>query len=569
MILSRRELIRLFGLSFFAGYSSNSVLGNSGVDFPPAVKPRIPLEEFVQDSKLLSSLRKGVAEMKKRKPSDPLSFFYQAAIHGVTQKAIDDIKDTDPAAERIFKEGKYWNQCPHNKQHSANFLPWHRAYTYYFERILRLHTGDRSFSLPYWNYISKDRKNRKFPKSFGVQHLDGDMDNNKAENINPLYHPKRDFYFTSYEHGIVKPFSPLLELSDAAVDISLSMGSKVFFGATEKEGLGGGIVDDDPTTRGLLESYPHDHIHRAVGGVIPNGCDCACKPEPGEEPDFDAVGAMAQPPTAGFDPIFYVHHTTIDWIWTQWSCMPKKKWGNLPPNAWFNEKPWFFFDADGGEANLPRKSYFDHRKLGIRFKYEDLGVTPLQLPNFGEDLLEKFTPIVKHIEKIVENDIEFKVIPTSSSIIPVYFDSLNKVRDISNEMKAGLTDNFMRKRVLLKLPYVNLSNTEASGFDFYLASSLNQRLTRAAASFLGSLTLFNHTHHVAGGDMHMHSENQSNKIIITQTFDISKALASIEDLNQLHLVVKPYSLLTPVGTNNSILNRFPLEVKGLEIFAIQ
>jgi len=49
---------------------------------------RLPLEEFVQSDVLLKAFRKGVREMKKRKPSDPLSWFYQAAIHGVTPEKV-------------------------------------------------------------------------------------------------------------------------------------------------------------------------------------------------------------------------------------------------------------------------------------------------------------------------------------------------------------------------------------------------------------------------------------------------------------------------------------------------
>src|SRR5260370_25422169 len=98
------------------------------------------------------------------------------------------------------------------------------------------------------------------------------------------------------------------------------MSSSLFFGQTEREGLGGGIEDNDPSTRGLLESYPHDQIHRAVGGIIGSH-----------------AGDMAVPPTAGFDPVFSVHHTNIDWLWVQWACMPGKTWGTMPSSSWFDE----------------------------------------------------------------------------------------------------------------------------------------------------------------------------------------------------------------------------------------
>ena len=52
-------------------------------------------------------------------------------------------------------------------------------------------------------------------------------------------------------------------------------------------------------------------------------------------------------PTAGFDPIFSIHHSNIDRLWAEWSCMPGKKWGTLPSDYWFNQRPWFFFDTDG------------------------------------------------------------------------------------------------------------------------------------------------------------------------------------------------------------------------------
>ena len=36
----------------------------------------------------MNALRRGVRAMKARKPSDPLSWFYQAALHGVTVEMI-------------------------------------------------------------------------------------------------------------------------------------------------------------------------------------------------------------------------------------------------------------------------------------------------------------------------------------------------------------------------------------------------------------------------------------------------------------------------------------------------
>src|SRR2546426_4150928 len=84
----------------------------------------------------LTAYRAGITQMRAwsaANPNDPRGWTYQAAIHGTS------VTPLQPA----------WNTCPH---HSYYFFTWHRAYLYYFERIVRKASGDASFALPYWNY---------------------------------------------------------------------------------------------------------------------------------------------------------------------------------------------------------------------------------------------------------------------------------------------------------------------------------------------------------------------------------------------------------------------------------
>ena len=144
MEISRREAVKLLGVSAASTFIGASPLfAQSSATGPP----RMPLDEFVQDAQLLAALRKGVLAMKRRQPSDPLSWFYQAAIHGVTDDAVKKAAAQDPKVDAVFKK-RYWNQCPHDGENSANFLPWHRAYTYHFEKILRMHTEEVDFPCP-------------------------------------------------------------------------------------------------------------------------------------------------------------------------------------------------------------------------------------------------------------------------------------------------------------------------------------------------------------------------------------------------------------------------------------
>ena len=550
MTLTRREVLKGITAAAVSTYLSSA---SYGVPTSPPL-PRMPLEEFVQDQTLVSALRKGVKGMKARKPSDPLSWFYQAAIHGVTPEAVKKAAVEDPKVEAVFKK-RYWNQCPHDGENSANFLPWHRGYTYYFERILRMHTEDGRFSLPYWNYTEK--ANRKFPREFGIKHLDGNIGNDDPANINPLYLAERDFYFTGYEH----PFAtglPLLELSDSAVDISLPMNTRVFFGETEREGLAGGIADEDPSTRGLLESYPHDQIHRAVGGIIDSST--------GES----SVGAMATPPTAAFDPIFPIHHANIDRLWAEWSCMAGKSWGKLPSDSWFEERPWFFFDTDSNVINEPRRKYFDYRALGIRFKYENLKCKPLALPSR--------TVAMVHTEAVVEEQLQqvellktvqkqVALLPAGRSFIPLMplmQDHLTTVLSMSKSQAETIPQPREIKRVLLTLQQVRLGTIESTGFDLHLTSDSSRSLSRNDPSFIGSISLFRHSEG-------MQHDSAHNGIGMDETFDITNALAfhNASSADHLGILAVPYPLLTTAGGRPPEASRQLLLMDGFSLSLVK
>jgi tyrosinase-like protein/polyphenol oxidase family protein len=545
--VTRRTAIKIVGGTVIASFLPETEAQQTA----PQIRPRIPLHEFVQDAALLAALRRGVSEMKKRKPSDPLSWFYQAAMHGVTVEAIQIAAQADSNIIAVDQK-KYWNQCPHFGQASANFLPWHRAYTYYFERIVRAHTGDPAFSLPYWDYLPSDR--RKFPKDFGIQHIDGIQD---QAHENPLFHPERDFYFTRYEHwsGGDLPYS---QLADGAVDWSKARDSAVFFGQTEREGLGGAVDDEDSSTRGLLESYPHDPIHRVVGGIIP-------RPNlPDGTPQDAVTGAMASPPTAGFDPIFCVHHTNIDRLWAEWSCMPGKSWGVFPPQAWFDDDPWVFFDVEQKpnglvpkEVRQPRKAYFDYRALGIRFKNEHLTKTPLVLP----DPIP--TPSLMAAKEAERSKIIAAVKkPTLAAALGErVMAEVGLPKDATAAIESTVKSLKDNQRILVRLKNVNLGLIRATGFDVHVTSTPSAKLTRADASFVGSISLFVHSAH-----QHDETHGAKKSAGIDETFDATKALKAIkaEDLSKLNVVLVPYQLTVTIDQQKQLLDSTPIQFDGFE-----
>lgn len=543
-MLTRREVVKALGI-FPACIFGQNALAASGA----TANIRLPLEEFAESHDLMTGLRKAVREMKKRKPSDRLSWFFQAAIHGVSDSLLAEAEAEDPGVGRVFQK-RYWNQCPHFGDNSANFLPWHRAYTYHVEKIVRLHSELDAFALPYWNYndLSKP-ENRKFPREFGIEHLDGDPGNNASENINPLFIPERSFYFAGYEHPFTDAL-PLLALTQQAVDATRALAAPVFFGETESEGLGGGVADENPGTRGLLEASPHDQVHRAVGGVIG-----ATTGDPG-------VGYMATPPTAAFDPIFPIHHTNIDRLWAQWSCLPDKSWGRLPTQYWFDERPWFFIEEDGSTANRARKEYFDYRSLGVRFADEDLSCTPLELPaSFSSEASQRVASIttLERIEK------KFGVVSQGETAAEIPRVATSKIKGLIGQMNASTNDGKRSRRAVLQLYDVRLGLTEGTGFDVFVTMANNDKaLNRSAEEFIGSISLFSH---VNATDEHRSPVFQRGFV---QSFDFSNALVKLraENFEELKVVIRPFALFEVPGTNSIMIEREMLTVGGIKVLAV-
>ncbi|MBC8026050.1 MAG: tyrosinase family protein [Steroidobacteraceae bacterium] len=96
---------------------------------------------------ILVGYRKAITAMKALPLEDPCSWGYQAAIHGTT---------VTPALTA-------WNSCHTNANY---FWSWHRMYLYWFERIVRKHSGMYDWALPYWDWANPAQ--RQLPPAFRV-----------------------------------------------------------------------------------------------------------------------------------------------------------------------------------------------------------------------------------------------------------------------------------------------------------------------------------------------------------------------------------------------------------------
>src|ERR1700733_15393143 len=120
---------------------------------PPTQGIRQNVAGMDENHPVLMSYRKAVDAMKKLPATDPRSWQFQANRHGAQNN--DGVNDA-------------WRWCMHGNWY---FLPWHRGYIYYFEKIVRKMSGDDGFRLPYWAWETEGQN--ALPAPFRQQQYNG------------------------------------------------------------------------------------------------------------------------------------------------------------------------------------------------------------------------------------------------------------------------------------------------------------------------------------------------------------------------------------------------------------
>jgi hypothetical protein len=188
--LSRRRLLGL-GLGAIGGLAACS---SPAVQLGVAV-PRRPFADSPVDRRTFAE---AVAAMKRLPGRDPRNWDRQVEIH-----------------------------AGHGRHASWLFLPWHRAYTYFFEQICREVTGRPDFALPYWDWGA-------IPADF-------------LDPASPLYEPGRAAVAGTVPSGAF--------VGDGVLTAALVEPSFIAFGGA-------------PSGYGLLEQGAHNYVHGFVGGVM-------------------------------------------------------------------------------------------------------------------------------------------------------------------------------------------------------------------------------------------------------------------------------------------------------------
>lgn len=272
-----------------------------------------------EGKKMLALYAKAIGRMKALPRHDPRNWYFQANIHGYPEgRPVDGARTREmqaivnrlPQEDRtrwIFSPDRgrtpaekaqvarnrtlalgppgrqgIWHSCSHFHHHinpdldartENHFLSWHRMYLHFFEVVAQsvLDPTDPPFALPYWDYTHRNATGAldqlRLPAEFANPRL---ADNSP----NHLHFAQRHADFV--REGLPEDVVDTRQLF--RVDDLLTGGSS-----------GAGFNAE-------INGLPHGAIHGAIGPVLGMG-------------SFEF---------AGRDPLFWVHHASVDRLWESW-----------------------------------------------------------------------------------------------------------------------------------------------------------------------------------------------------------------------------------------------------------
>lgn len=259
MTLSRRRVLTLGGAGL-VGLGTIPIA--DWVREANAMTTRVRYDAASPEGKdMLKIYADAVGKMRAMDPKSPLAWQFQFYTHWMNvdkDTTIEAIYGPDTTPEKLAAIAM-WDTCRGHitwSSQSRFFVPWHRMYVLYFERIIQHVSGATEFTLPYWNYTEAATK--FIPEEF-------------RDPSSPLFMPNRNSGINSGTVGMES--------------LSLSFLSRPNY-------------DGRTGFNSTLDGNPHGQVHVQVG-------------------DSTNMGSV---PNAANDPVFWVHHSNVDRCWSSWNA---------------------------------------------------------------------------------------------------------------------------------------------------------------------------------------------------------------------------------------------------------
>ncbi|KAJ9690393.1 hypothetical protein PVL29_012841 [Vitis rotundifolia] len=269
-------------------------------------------------------------ELQKALPDDdPRSFKQQANVHCTyCQGAFDQVGYTDLELQ---------------VHASWLFLPFHRYYLYFNERILAKLINDPTFALPYWSWDTPPGMH--MPTIYANSQSSLYDDKRNAKHLPPTV--------IDLNYDGTEPTVPDAEVKTNNLSImykqivSGATTPKLFLGYPYRAG------DQPDPGAGTLEHVPHNIVHKWTGLA--------------EKPSED----MGNFYTAGRDPIFFGHYANVDRMWTIWKTIGGKNRKDFTDTDWLDAS-FVFYDENAQLVRVKVRDCVDPLKL--RYKYQDIPI---------------------------------------------------------------------------------------------------------------------------------------------------------------------------------------------------
>ena len=276
---------------------------------------------------MLVTYANAMRTMLAKPETDPTSWLWQWYTHmvnGATTKAAEITRIWGTAVTpQSTLANEMWNTCQsHAGQNTNHFLPWHRMFVFFFEQIIREVSGRPDFTLPYWDYTSAD------PLKRGIVPLQFRLPLDPVFSV--LYRADRSSLANSGQR--IDKNQPTDQM-----DISATMACAAYSTVGTVLGFCRSV-----------DSNIHGRIHVLVGNA-------------------KNMGAV---PYAARDPLFWVHHSTIDRLWASWNA----NYAGVNPTSTWGNTQFVFADRLGQRVTGRLKDFFSTSLLG--YQYDSLIAPP-------------------------------------------------------------------------------------------------------------------------------------------------------------------------------------------------
>ncbi|BBN15367.1 polyphenol oxidase [Marchantia polymorpha subsp. ruderalis] len=331
---------------------------------PPVMRERKPAHVVQNDPEYVRKYNLAYSRMKALPDSDPRSFLNQWRVHcSFCNEAFKQREIPGPLgkATGVLLQVHF----------SWTFLPWHRMYLYYHERILADLIGDPTFALPFWNW---DNQLDPIASMMPFMFLPNFPVNNSAlldANRNANHMPPKILYL-GYNGKLEAEGK--LNLTDEQIryenlcvmynQVATKISARSFLGGPYVVGTDNTAASvnvsagETPGESGGMEIV-HNVAHEWTGLIN----------DPAH-PDNEDMGNFIY---AARDPIFYSHHSNVDRLWDVWKTIPDKVTiaGNRKrvdyTSSDFLDSEFTFFDENQDMVIVKIRDSLDNSKLGIKY----------------------------------------------------------------------------------------------------------------------------------------------------------------------------------------------------------